>query len=110
MGEVYDIGSNDDDLSLSASVTGDEESDVAFSTKEQVEKEMQSSIVTREERVIYFFRILILIAIICSALAVSIAVYLFAMASDNALFEAEVSNWHETTGSCNFSTFTLCDI
>lgn len=80
----------DDGASLSGSFPGDEESDAASSTKERVEKEMQSSIAKKEERLVFVVRVLVMVAIIFSTVAVSVAVYFFAKASDNALFEVEV--------------------
>jgi hypothetical protein len=73
---------------LSHSIAGDEESDVASSTKTRVEKEM--TIAQKEEKMIYYVRLLVFVAMLCSAVAVSIAVYFFAIASDKSLFETEV--------------------
>mmetsp|Transcript_20032 Transcript_20032/g.35262 ORF Transcript_20032/g.35262 Transcript_20032/m.35262 type:complete len:1107 (-) Transcript_20032:235-3555(-) len=64
-------------------------SGLASSTRERMEKEMQSSIAKKEERIVFFVRVLILVAIVCSAMTVTIAVYFFASAADTASFEAE---------------------
>jgi hypothetical protein len=67
------------------------ESEVASTTKDRLEKEMQSSIARREERTVGIVRILVLVAIICAATAVSVAVYFFATESDTTNFELQVS-------------------
>lgn len=84
-----DVVEYDDGLSLSRS--GDSEVDVNLSTKDRVETVMESSIARKEERVVYFFRLLVLLAIVFASVAVSVAVFSFASASDIALFEVEVS-------------------
>lgn len=86
--EAKDSTKTSDNLSLSHS--NDDVSDAASSTKNRVEKEMQNSIAKKEERMVFIVRVLVFLAILCSAVAVSTAVYFFAAASDTSLFEVEV--------------------
>jgi hypothetical protein len=81
--------SYDDDGSSKWSETS--ESEGASTSKDRWEQEMQTSVGRKEERIIAIVRILIFIAIICAATAVSVAVYFFATASDTAIFELQVS-------------------
>ena len=92
-----DVSKTSDGLSVSQSITGEDESDAASSTKNRVEKEMQNSIAKKEEEMIFFVRLLVFLAIICSAVAVSVAVYFFAASSDTSLFEYEVSKFRRMT-------------
>ena len=100
-----DVSKASDGLSSSQSITGDdEESDVASSTKNRVEREMQSSIAKKEEEMVRVIRLLVFLAILCSAVAVSVAVYFFAAASDTSLFEIEVRERHN---ACPKTTYRL---
>ncbi|KAL3920659.1 MAG: hypothetical protein SGILL_003151 [Bacillariaceae sp.] len=89
--EAKDSTKTSDNLSLSHS--NDDVSDAASSTKNRVEKEMQNSIAKKEERMVFIVRVLVFLAILCSAVAVSTAVYFFAAASDTSLFEVEYSGY-----------------
>ncbi len=80
---------DDDELNVSLS-DSNTASDMNSSTMDRAQKEMESSIVKKEERVINIIRILVFAAVICSTVAVTLAVYLFATASDTAVFEVEV--------------------
>ena len=79
-----------DDSSEGLSVSQVSGSEGTSSNTFRAEKEFQSSIARKEERTVNLVRILVLIAIICSAVAVGLAVYFFATANDEASFELEV--------------------
>lgn len=87
-GNVANTGGDDDGMSSWSHLS---EPESATTSKERLEKEMQTSITRKEERIVGIVRILVVVAIICSAMAVSVAVYFFATESDTTNFELEVS-------------------
>lgn len=68
----------------------------ASTTKERVEKEMRSEIALKEEQTIAIVRVLVILAIICSAVAVSVAVWFFATGNETATFELEYKGYVKT--------------
>lgn len=79
-----------DVCSSNVSLSHTSESGAVSTTKDRVQKEMQSSIAEKEDRMVFIVRVLVLVAVICSTVAVSVAVYYFATANDNTNFELEV--------------------
>jgi hypothetical protein len=58
----------------------------------QEDKEMKDRIIKKEEKAVRNARLLVIIAIIACAVAVSTAIYVFASKSDQTTFELEVSD------------------
>jgi hypothetical protein len=64
-------------------------------------KEMKNRIIKREEKAVRDARLLVAAAIIACAVAVSTAIYVFALNSDQTTFELEVSNNRRLLCSCS---------
>jgi hypothetical protein len=58
----------------------------------QEDKEMKNRIIRKEEKDVRNARLLLIAAVMACAVAVSVAIYIFASRSDQSTFELEVSN------------------
>lgn len=91
--EHRDGGIDADDDSIGWSSTN-ETTVTTCTTKERLEKEMgKSSIARREDKIVTIVRALVLIAIVGSAVAVSVAVWFFATGNEKATYELEYEGY-----------------
>jgi hypothetical protein len=80
----------DDSLGWSSTTDCNE---TTTSTRERYENEMTSDIARREDRIVKIVRVLVVGAIICSTVAVSLVVWFFATNSEVATYELEFSGY-----------------